>query len=54
MTFKCIDKMAMLLILQVGDQIIRVNGFSVVDAVHREALLYIQSQNYLELRVRSK
>lgn len=39
--------------LRIGDQIVRVNGFSVVDAIHREALLYIQSQNYLELRVRT-
>ncbi|XP_021925111.1 uncharacterized protein LOC110832430 isoform X3 [Zootermopsis nevadensis] len=39
--------------LKIGDQIVKINGYSVVDAVHREVLLYIKSQNHLELRVRT-
>jgi len=41
-------------VLQIGDQIIRINGYSVVDAVHQEVLQYIKSQNHVELRVRRK
>ncbi|PNF22296.1 hypothetical protein B7P43_G02935, partial [Cryptotermes secundus] len=39
--------------LKIGDQIMRINGYSVVDAVHREVLSYIKNQNHLELRVRT-
>ncbi|XP_069675086.1 harmonin isoform X2 [Periplaneta americana] len=39
--------------LRIGDQIVRINGYSVVDAIHREVLRYIKSQNHLELRVRT-
>ncbi|KAG4072945.1 hypothetical protein HA402_006625 [Bradysia odoriphaga] len=38
----------------VGDQIIRVNGYIVDDAVHRELSQYISCANRLTLRVRSK
>lgn len=40
--------------LQVGDQIVRINGFSVEFAIHREVLQLIQSSTHLYLRVRSE
>ncbi|PSN45337.1 hypothetical protein C0J52_18709 [Blattella germanica] len=39
--------------LRIGDQIVRINGLSLADAIHREVLQYIQGQNYLEMRVRT-
>ncbi|XP_072159723.1 uncharacterized protein [Bemisia tabaci] len=39
--------------LKVGDQIIRVNGFPVEDATHRELLQLIQNQTTVNLKVRS-
>jgi hypothetical protein len=39
--------------LQVGDQIIRVNGFTVDDAVHKEVLQLISNHTHLTLKVRS-
>jgi harmonin len=39
---------------QVGDQIVRINGFSVEFAIHREVLQLIQSSTHLYLRVRSE
>ncbi len=43
-----------LVFLQVGDQIIRVNGFTVDDAVHKEILQLISNHTHLTLKVRSK
>jgi hypothetical protein len=40
--------------LQIGDQIVRINGFSVEDAIHQEVLHLIQSYNHLNLKVRSE
>jgi C-terminal processing protease CtpA/Prc len=40
--------------LQVGDQIIRVNGFTVDDAVHKEVLQLISNHTHLTLKVRSE
>ncbi|GLV35768.1 uncharacterized protein CBL_01080 [Carabus blaptoides fortunei] len=39
--------------LKVGDQIIRVNGFTVEDAVHKEVLQLISNHTHLTLKVRS-
>ncbi|RZF32190.1 hypothetical protein LSTR_LSTR004053 [Laodelphax striatellus] len=39
--------------LQAGDQIIRINGFPVEDATHREVLQLIQGQMNITLKVRS-
>ncbi|XP_068906640.1 harmonin isoform X3 [Tenebrio molitor] len=39
--------------LRVGDQIIRVNGFTVDDAVHKEVLQLISNHTHLTLKVRS-
>ncbi|KAL3266404.1 hypothetical protein HHI36_010580 [Cryptolaemus montrouzieri] len=39
--------------LRVGDQIIRVNGFTVEDAVHKEVVQLISNQTHLTLKVRS-
>lgn len=39
--------------LMVGDQIIRVNGFTVEDAVHKEVLQLISNNTHLTLKVRS-
>ncbi|XP_049807844.1 serine-rich adhesin for platelets-like isoform X1 [Schistocerca nitens] len=39
--------------LRVGDQIVRINGFPVDDAVHQEVLHFIQLQNQLSLKVRT-
>nr|CAD7570771.1 unnamed protein product [Timema californicum] len=39
--------------LRVGDQIIRVNGFPLEDAIHKEVLQLIQNQNQLSLKVRT-
>ncbi|XP_018570293.1 harmonin isoform X3 [Anoplophora glabripennis] len=39
--------------LRVGDQIIRVNGFPVEDAVHKEVLQLISNHTHLTLKVRS-
>ncbi|KAF4524540.1 hypothetical protein B566_EDAN002813, partial [Ephemera danica] len=36
--------------LRIGDQIVRINGFSVEDAIHQEVLHLIQSYNHLNLR----
>lgn len=41
-------------LFQVGDQIIRVNGFPVEDAVHKEVLQLISNHTHLTLKVRSK
>ncbi|XP_044748289.1 harmonin isoform X2 [Coccinella septempunctata] len=38
--------------LKVGDQIIRVNGFTVEDAVHKEVLQLISNHTHLTLKVR--
>ncbi|KAK9870956.1 hypothetical protein WA026_009918 [Henosepilachna vigintioctopunctata] len=38
--------------LRVGDQIIRVNGFTVEDAVHKEVLQLISNHTHLTLKVR--
>ncbi|XP_059478587.1 whirlin isoform X3 [Neocloeon triangulifer] len=39
--------------LKIGDQIVRINGFSVEYAIHREVLQLIQSSTHLYLKVRS-
>ncbi|KAG8222687.1 hypothetical protein J437_LFUL015884, partial [Ladona fulva] len=39
--------------LRVGDQILRVNGYSVEHAIHQEVLKLIQDSNHLNLKVRS-
>lgn len=39
--------------LQVGDQIIRVNGYPVEDAVHQEVALLAKNQQVLVLKIRS-
>ncbi|XP_063234575.1 uncharacterized protein LOC134537741 isoform X3 [Bacillus rossius redtenbacheri] len=39
--------------LRVGDQIVRLNGFPLEDAIHREVLQLIQNQNFLTLKVRT-
>ncbi|XP_075211659.1 uncharacterized protein LOC142318898 isoform X2 [Lycorma delicatula] len=39
--------------LMVGDQIVRINGFPVADATHREVLQLIQGQMTITLKVRS-
>ncbi|CAB3370022.1 Hypothetical predicted protein [Cloeon dipterum] len=39
--------------LKVGDQFVRINGFSVEFAIHREVLQLIKSSTHLYLRVRS-
>ncbi|GJQ84792.1 hypothetical protein Trydic_g21191 [Trypoxylus dichotomus] len=39
--------------LKVGDQIVRVNGFTVEDAVHKEVLQLISNHTHLTLKVRS-
>lgn len=39
---------------QVGDQLIRVNGYAVDDAVHRELSQYVACQDRLTLKVRGK
>ncbi|CAH1174015.1 unnamed protein product [Phaedon cochleariae] len=39
--------------LRVGDQIIRINGFTIEDAVHKEVLQLISSHTHLTLKVRS-
>lgn len=38
---------------QVGDQIIRVNGYPVEDAVHQEVALLAKNQQVLVLKIRS-
>ncbi|XP_045479127.1 harmonin isoform X2 [Harmonia axyridis] len=38
--------------LKIGDQIIRVNGFTVEDAVHKEILQFISNHTHLTLKVR--
>lgn len=37
-----------------GDQIIRVNGFAVDDAVHKEVLQLISNHTHVTLKVRGK
>lgn len=39
--------------LKVGDQIIRINGFTIEDAVHKEVLQLISNHTHLTLKVRS-
>ncbi|XP_018327371.1 harmonin isoform X2 [Agrilus planipennis] len=39
--------------LKVGDQILRINGFAVEDAVHKEVLQLISNHTHLTLKVRS-
>ncbi|XP_071452653.1 uncharacterized protein [Hetaerina americana] len=39
--------------LRVGDQIVRINGYSVEQAIHQEVLKLIQDSNHLNLKVRS-
>ncbi|CAH1187892.1 unnamed protein product [Phyllotreta striolata] len=39
--------------LKVGDQIVRINGFTVEDAVHKEVLQLISAHTHLTLKVRS-
>ncbi|KRT85145.1 PDZ domain-containing protein, partial [Oryctes borbonicus] len=39
--------------LKVGDQIVRVNGFTVEDAIHKEVLQLISNHTHLTLKVRS-
>ncbi|KAK0075183.1 hypothetical protein PV325_000170 [Microctonus aethiopoides] len=39
--------------LRVGDQIIRVNGYPVEDAVHQEVALLVKNQQVLVLKIRS-
>ncbi|XP_046394554.1 uncharacterized protein LOC124162171 isoform X3 [Ischnura elegans] len=39
--------------LRVGDQIVRINGYSVEHAIHQEVLKLIQDSNHLNLKVRS-
>ncbi|KAF5280494.1 hypothetical protein FQA39_LY18039 [Lamprigera yunnana] len=39
--------------LKIGDQIIRINGFTIEDAVHKEALQLISNYTHLTLKVRS-
>jgi hypothetical protein len=38
---------------QVGDQILRVNGYPVEDAVHQEVALLAKNQQVLVLKIRS-
>lgn len=40
--------------LQVGDQVVSVNGYRVDDAVHSELVHYITSQSRLKIKVRRK
>lgn len=44
----------LVILVQVGDQLIRVNGYAVDDAVHRELSQYIACQDRLTLKVRGK
>ncbi|XP_028133149.1 harmonin [Diabrotica virgifera virgifera] len=39
--------------LKVGDQIIRINGFTIEDAIHKEVLQLISNHTHLTLKVRS-
>ncbi|CAH0561329.1 unnamed protein product [Brassicogethes aeneus] len=39
--------------LRVGDQIVRINGFTIEDAVHKEVLQLISNHTHLTLKVRS-
>ncbi|XP_067012697.2 protein scribble homolog [Anabrus simplex] len=39
--------------LRTGDQIVRINGYPVEDAVHHEVLQLVQAQNRLSLKVRT-
>ncbi|KAG5869413.1 hypothetical protein JTB14_027933 [Gonioctena quinquepunctata] len=40
--------------LKVGDQIIRINGFTIEDAIHKEVLQLISNHHHVTLKVRSK
>lgn len=40
--------------LQVGDQLVSVNGYRVDDAVHAELVHYLASQSRLKIKVRRK
>lgn len=42
------------LVLQIGDQIIRVNGYTIEDAVHKEVLQLISNHTHLTLKVRGE
>lgn len=42
------------LLAQVGDQLVRINGYAVDDAVHRELSQYVACQDRLTLKVRGK
>jgi len=39
---------------QMGDQIVRVNGFTIVEAIHEEVLNLIKGRDEIELKVASK
>lgn len=43
-----------LFIYQVGDEIVRVNGFTIAEAIHEEVLNLIKTYNQIELKVTSK
>jgi type II secretory pathway component PulC len=42
------------MLLQVGDQLVSVNGYRVDDAVHSELVHYLASQTRLKIKVRRK
>lgn len=48
------EKIIETIYFQVGDQIVRINGYSVEHAIHQEVLKLIQDSNHLNLKVRSK
>lgn len=47
-------KNSLFIYLQVGDQVVSVNGYRVNDAVHAELVHYITSQSRLKIKVRRK
>lgn len=48
-----VNNFGLSLSFQIGDQILRVNGYPVEDAVHQEVALLAKNQQVLVLKIRS-